>query len=135
MQGCAYSIDGIFTTLAIVVMFAFCVLAIAHAVYLAVSGVSSNAWNSAAEVVALAMNSSPTTYLHNTSAGIIGVNTFKTSVRILAKGRDVQREHLELVFGDEGLADPGTSKLVKNKDYGEIPTEAYTTSVQTHSVP
>lgn len=72
--------DGTFTILSIVVMFAFCVLAFGHTIYLVVSGVSSNAWNSTAEVVALAMNSSPTVYLHNTWAGIIGVNTFKTPV-------------------------------------------------------
>ncbi|KAI9872891.1 MAG: hypothetical protein M1830_001086 [Pleopsidium flavum] len=135
IQGWAYTIDGTFTILAIVVMFGFCVLAFGHTIYLGVSGVSSNAWSSTAEIVALAMNSSPTVYLQNTCAGIIGVNTFKTPVQILVRGDNDQTEHLELVFGDQETADAGASKLTKNKDYGELLTKGYTTSVQVHPAP
>lgn len=135
MEGWAYTIDGTFTKLAIVVMFAFCVLAFGHTIYLAASGVSSTAWNSPAEIVALAMNSSPTEYLHNTCAGIIGINAFKTPVQILARGDDEETEHLELVFGDKKTVDAGSSKLTKNKEYGEVLAKAYTTSVQVHPAP
>jgi len=135
IEGWAYTIDGTFTKLSIVVMFTYCVLAFGHTLYLVASGVSSDAWNSSAEIVALAMNSSPTAYLHNTCAGIIGINTYKTPVRILVRGDDDQTEHLELVFGHQKMADAGASKLTKNKDYGEVLTEGYTTSAQVHPAP
>lgn len=135
MQGWAYTIDGTFTILAIIVMFTFCLLAFGHTIYLVVSGVSSDAWNSTAEIVALAMNSSPTAYLHNTCAGIIGINTFKTPVRILVRGDDDQMEHLELVFGDQEMANAGVSRLTKNKNYGELLSKGYTTSMQVHPAP
>lgn len=135
MLGWAYTIDGTFTKISIVVMFAYCILAFGHAIYLAVSGVSSDAWNSSAEIVALAMNSSPTAYLHNTCAGILGINTFKTPVQILVRGDDSQTEHLELVFGHQETADARASRLTKNKDYGEVLTTGYTTSAQVHPAP
>ena len=49
------------------------------------------------------MNSTPSTTLRNTCAGIYEPHIFKTPVRILAR-RDEEGdgEHLELVFGAEG---------------------------------
>lgn len=131
VEGWAYSMDGTATTLAIVVMVTFCVLASAHIIYLTISGVSSNAWNSAAETIALAVNSSPTTYLQNTCAGIFGVNAFRIPVRIMVRGDENQGEHLELVFGGKGTVDAGMSKLVQNKEYGKLSAEeGYTTSAE-----
>lgn len=135
MEGWAYTPDGTFTKLSMVIMFAYCILAFGHIIYLLLSGVSSDAWNSTAEIVALAMNSSPTAYLHNTCAGIIGVNTFKTPVQILVRGDDNQTEYLELVFGNKDTVDAGASKLTKNKEYGEVLTKGYTTSVQVQPTP
>lgn len=83
------------------------------------SGVSSTAWDSTAELVALAMNSSPTKVLQNTCAGIVGRQAFSTSVRVLTTNPG----HLELVFGD--LKDPNSqaSKLVMNQKYGKLTSE------------
>ena len=123
IEGWAYSIDGTATILAIIVMVTFCVLALAHIIYLTISGVSSNAWNSAAETIALAMNSSPTIYLQNTCAGIIGINAFRIPVRIMVRGDENQGEHLEMVFGGKKTVDAGMSKLVPNKEYGKLSAE------------
>lgn len=96
-------------------MLAYCVLVLGHIIYSAISGVSSTAWDSVAELAALGMNSSPTKMLQNTCAGIIGRQAFKTPVRVLV----TTPGHLELVFGE--AKDPNaTSELVMNQKYGRL---------------
>lgn len=120
-SGWAYSIDGTLTMLAIVVMFAYCLLAFGHILYLTISGVSSGTWSSLADVVALAMNSAPTPHLQNTCAGIYGVNNSKTHVQILAvHDGDGGYEHLELVFWDNQETRADAARLVKNTEYGSL---------------
>ena len=109
-------IDGTFTKLAITVMFAYCLLTFGHFLYAAMTGVSSSAWDSVAELVALARNSSPTEALQNTCAGIIGTRGFRSIVRI----RETTEGHLELLFGDEGDYKVQTSELKLNEKYGRI---------------
>lgn len=121
IQGYAYSVNGTLTKIAVAVMIGFCILATAHSVYLATTGLSSATWDSAAEVVALAMNSTPTRLLQNTCAGITSARTFQTRVRVLASdngngnGKD---EHLELVFGD--VPNAKHSLIVENQEYGRL---------------
>ena len=114
VYGWLYSARGTTIILSITVMFAYCVLVFGHVIYSAISGVSSTAWDSTAELVALAMNSSPTEILQNTCAGIIGRKALKTPVRILA----TTPGHLELVFG--AVQNAQTSELVMNKKYGKV---------------
>lgn len=97
-------------------MVTYCIIVLAHIIYSAISGVSSTAWDSVAELVTLAMNSSPTETLQNTCAGVIGKAVYQTQVRVL-KTSD---KHLELVFGE--IKDPyaDVSKLVMNEKYGSI---------------
>lgn len=97
-------------------MFAYCILVFGHIVYSAISGVSSTAWDSAAEIVALAMNSSPTDILQNTCAGIVGRKALKTSVKVLA----TTPGHLELVFGEFKGPNAHNSQLVMNEKYGKL---------------
>ena len=104
------------TKLAIAVMLAYCFLVLAHIIYLAISGVSSTAWDSVAELVALAMNSSPTEALQNTCAGIVGKKAYETEVRVLK----TSEKHLELVFGEVKDSNADISKLVMNEKYGRI---------------
>ena len=113
--GWLYSRRGTTTVLAITVMLAYCILVLGHIIYSAVFGVSSTAWDSTAEVIALAMNSSPTKILQNTCAGIIGRQAFNTPVRVLV----TTPEHLELVFGEDKDQNAQTSKLQMNKKYGK----------------
>jgi len=105
--------------LTVVVMVAYCILAFAHTLYLGISGVSSGAWSSIADVLALAMNSAPTKHLQKTCVGIYRVNTFKTHVQILAvHNGDGKYEHLELVFGDNQETHADAARLEKNTEYG-----------------
>ena len=100
-------------------MFCYCLLAFGHTIYLLTTGLSSNAWDTAAEVVALAMNSTPTKFLENTCAGIFAVETFKTKVRAMVtdSGNGID-EHVELVFGD--VPNAKFSLLVENEEYGTL---------------
>lgn len=104
------------TKSAIAVMLAYCFLVLAHIIYLAISGVSSTAWDLVAELVALAMNSSPTEALQNTCAGIVGKKAYETEVRVLK----TSEKHLELVFGEVKDSNADVSKLVMNEKYGRI---------------
>ena len=74
------------------------------------------------------MNSSPTTHLQNTCAGIIGARTFQTPVRILATkgGRDgrKEQEHLELVFGPMNEEEAKLSGVKVNTEYGRLSAAA-----------
>lgn len=114
VYGWLYLAHGKTTILAITVMLAYCALVFGHVVYSAISGVSSTAWDSAAELVALAMNSSPTEILRNTCAGIAGRQALNTPVRVFATSPG----HLELVFGKVTDPNAQNSRLVMNEKYG-----------------
>lgn len=116
IYGWQYSTQETTTKLAIAVMVTYCVLALAHLLYSAISGVSSTAWDSTAELVALAMNSSPTEALHNTCAGIIGKRAYQTNVRVMK----TSEKHLELVFGEVKDPNADITKLVMDEKYGGI---------------
>lgn len=127
--GWLYSGRGTATVLAITVMLAYCVLVLGHIIYSAIFGVSSTAWDSTAEIVALAMNSSPTKILQNTCAGIIGRHAFNAPVRVLVTAPG----HLELVFGEDKDQNAQTSKLEMNKKYGKL-TLRKTTKMRSRSL-
>lgn len=118
LLGWLYAPHGASIKLAIANMFLYCILVLGHIIYSAVTGISSTAWDSAAELVALAMNSSQTQVLQNTCAGIIGRRALMSPVRVLVQ----EPGHLELVFGnvskDENIQN-GT-KLVVNQQYGKL---------------
>ena len=99
-------------------MISYCALALTHMIYLGTTGLSSDAWDSAAEVVALAMNSAPTEQLKNTCSGIIGVKPFRTRVWILATASEPgeREDHLELVFGEKSEATAFEIKIVPNQE-------------------
>ena len=86
------------------------------------TGISSTAWDSIAEVTALAMNSTPTAALRITCAGISELHVFKTPVRILAQQDEYgDGEHLELVFGGGREKDGGGRTIRANERYGTMP--------------
>lgn len=66
------------------------------------------------------MNSTPTTLLRNTSAGIRETNIFKFPARIVAKPDDVgEGEHLELVLGEHVEDKTVESRTIRvNQIYG-----------------
>lgn len=114
--GWLYSGSGTTTRLAVAIMLCYCILVLGHIIYSAIFGVSSTAWDSVAELVALTMNSSPTKILQNTCAGIVGRQALKTTVRVMA----TTPGHLELVFGE--IEDPNlqASEPVMNEKYGKL---------------
>lgn len=68
------------------------------------------------------MNSTPTTLLRNTCAGIMKLNIYKLPVRVLAV-RDSEEgdgEHLELVFGNVDEGDMRGTPIKPNRVYGTL---------------
>ena len=121
VNGYAYNTHGTVTRLAISFLLTYCLAVIAHIIYAGISGISSTCWDSIAEVTALAINSTPTTALRNTCAGITELNIFKLPVRILAfRDTEGDGEHLELVFEnlDEKALENKTIKA--NRVYGTV---------------
>ena len=90
------------------------------------TGISSTCWDSIGEVTALAVNSTPTTLLKNTCAGILELNIFKLPVRVLAFRDDEagDGEHLELVFGDVDEKEVRGTAIKPNRVYGTLPKMA-----------
>ena len=139
INGYAYNIRGVSSKVAISFLLAYCILALSHILYAAISGkrlsilvsdpvvnnlgISSTCWDSIGEVTALAMNSTPTTLLRNTCAGIMELNIYKLPVCVLAV-RDSEEgdgEHLELVFGDVDERDIRGTPIEPNGVYGTLP--------------
>jgi hypothetical protein len=133
VNGYAYSFEGITIKLAITILMLHAVLALCHTAYEVGSGLSSSSWDSVVELVALAMNSAPTTTLLNTCAGITKIATMKLMVRIVATKAD----HLELKFSSPSSV-KSTSRTKRpqelhldtanvfepNTVYGAFPSEA-----------
>jgi hypothetical protein len=111
--GLAYNLEGVPIKLAIAVLLIYCIFAVVHVCYAAISGVSSNSWDSILELTALAINSSRTQLLNRTSAGVETMDTVRQPVKICA----VNDDHLEIVFSQDGLEGKGFRKVVKNRAY------------------
>ncbi|KAL8787423.1 MAG: hypothetical protein Q9213_002200 [Squamulea squamosa] len=122
LGGYAYNTLTVPPRIAIAILTAYCLLVVGHTLYHAVTGISSNCWDTIAEVTALAMNSTPTTALRNTCAGITELHIFKLPVRILvSKDEEGEGEHLELVFGrveDEKMEE---RTIKANRKHGTLP--------------
>ena len=122
-SGWVYKPSGTSVRLATAVMVTYCVLALCHILYLGIFGISGDSWNSLAEVVALAINSSPTRHLQNTCSGIYGMRLFRTKVRVVATAQEAggKEDHLELIFGEKSEAKKPQIKLVVGEEYGSFP--------------
>ncbi|KAL9617461.1 MAG: hypothetical protein Q9160_007724 [Pyrenula sp. 1 TL-2023] len=107
VNGYAYSHKGLVQCVAIAVLGVYCLFALTHFFYSGLTGWTSNSWDSAPEVVALAMSSQPSKKLENTGAGIQTVELYEEKVQI--KARD---DHLEIVFQDTGF---GSETIEANK--------------------
>ncbi|KAI4212950.1 MAG: hypothetical protein LQ349_009315, partial [Xanthoria aureola] len=122
VEGYGFGLEGIAPKLTVAVLLIYCALVVGHVCYAAISGVSSTSWDSITEMVALAVNSSPTIQLRNTCAGITQMGVFQLPMRILtrkdAMGED--EDHLELIVGavDELVAK--RCRVQENHDYGTM---------------
>lgn len=110
VNGYAYSLGGATSIAAIIVLLIYCLLVIAHTVYVCFNSRSSSSWESISEIVALAMQSRATEYLRNTGPGISTKDIFRSPVQI----RDVG-QRVELTFVDTS---DGSRTIQENKEYG-----------------
>lgn len=118
--GWRYTARETTTKLAIVDMLAYRILVLGHILYSAISGASSTAWDSVAELLTLGVNSSPywDSAKHLLMQALSGEKRFSPTCRVL----QITDKHLELVFGDIKDQNADISKLVVNKKYGSLAT-------------
>ena len=98
-----YSSDGLSMKIALTILIVYCLVVLVHITQTSITGNTSTSWNSIAELFALAMQSPPTSKLHNTSAGIASLNTFKAqaSVRITQSAEEKTAGDLYLLIGED----------------------------------
>ena len=114
MYGYGYGIGSTSITLSIVVLSLYSVITILYLLYILITGSTSTAWNSAIELIALALHSKSPDNLPNTTAGINCSGTFSRSVGIRVNAE----EKLELVFAnDSDRRLGGLRKIQRNKAY------------------
>ncbi|KAI4269455.1 MAG: hypothetical protein LQ337_007268 [Flavoplaca oasis] len=122
VEGYGFGLEGLAPKLTVAVLLIYCVLVFGHVCYAAISGVSSTNWDSITEMVALAVNSSPTIQLRNTCAGITQMGVFQLPIRILtskdAGGED--EDHLELIFGAVNGTVAKKCRIQENREYGTM---------------
>ena len=124
LEGYAYNTLTTPPKIAIAIMMIYCILVVGHICYSGITGISSNCWDTIAEITALAINSTPTVALRNTCAGISELHIFKLPVRILVSGdEEGEGEHLELVFGKVDEESAKTRAIKPNTTYGTLPKE------------
>jgi hypothetical protein len=121
--------------LSLAILILYCIIAISHIVITAWTGVSSLAWDSVAEIVALCIYSRPAEELENSCAGIKATKILEQRVRIAAtRGwrdgageKDVSEgaepagmpaSHLELFFDSGEQAAVSTART--NHEYGAL---------------
>ncbi|KAJ8106197.1 hypothetical protein OPT61_g9698 [Boeremia exigua] len=114
MYGYGYGTSSPSIRLAMAVIATYCVITVLYFACILVTGTTSTAWNSAVELVALALQSSPPDHLGNASVGMDCLDTFNKSVGIRVNAED----KLELVFaGDRDLGERGLRKIERNVAY------------------
>ncbi|KAH7412362.1 hypothetical protein DE146DRAFT_751478 [Phaeosphaeria sp. MPI-PUGE-AT-0046c] len=116
MYGYGYSTDPTSIRLSIAVILAYSLAAVAYMVYILITGSTSTSWNSAVEIVALALQSKKPEYpdLGHTAAGIDSLGTLRQNVGI----RVNRSNELELVFAsDKNLDRGGLRKIERNRAY------------------
>jgi hypothetical protein len=110
-NGYSYSLHGSTRRLALAILLIHILFALIHSTLLVWIGWNCNILQSLYEVVALAINSSPTPILENTCAGITRLDTYKHIVKV----REVFEQHLSLVLEGE---EEYSKNVVAGKRYG-----------------
>ena len=111
--GIGYSPKTTAVIISMIVMSAYCVYVLSYLVYSAISGISSDSWDSISEMVGLALNSKCPEFLGHTSSGLDTMAFFKEPVSI----RTLQDEKLELVFENETENKRMYRRVTMNKAY------------------
>lgn len=113
-QGYAWNMDGLGIKISVPILILYCIYVTAHAAYIFTSGGSMPVWSSIANLTTLAMNSTPTSILKNTSAGISKRSTFRNLVSV----QEVEaNEQLELVFEEDKHSRGSLQKVAVGRAY------------------
>jgi hypothetical protein len=114
LYGYGYATRSTSILLAMAVMLTYCIITLLYIVYILITGSTSTAWNSAIELVALALQSRRPDHLGKIGVGLDSIHTFKEGVGI----RVNQDNELELVFAhDRDIDKRGLRKIERNKEY------------------
>jgi hypothetical protein len=109
-----YCTDTTSVRLALAVILAYCIITVSYMIYILVTGSTSTAWNSAIELVTLALQSRKPNCSGHIAVGIDSVDTFNQSVGIRVNNDN----ELELVFAsDRDIGTMGLRKIEHNKGY------------------
>ncbi|KIW34539.1 uncharacterized protein PV07_01316 [Cladophialophora immunda] len=111
--GTGYCIDTFPDVIAACVLGLYCACALGHLVWSICSGLSSNSWDSVAELVALALNSKRPAQLRYTSAGVETIGVFREPIRILEN----ETQSLEMVFENDADLKGTHKRLKRNQEY------------------
>jgi hypothetical protein len=109
-----YTTNSTSVRLSLAVILAYCIVTIVFMIYILVTGYTSTAWNSAIELVVLALQSRRPEYPGHTAVGIDSLHTLNQGVGIRVNKDD----ELELVFAsDRDLDSRGLRKIERNMVY------------------
>jgi hypothetical protein len=109
-----YTTDSTNVRLSLAAILAYCITTTAYLIYILVTGLTSTAWNSAIELVALALQSKKPDYPGRIAVGIDSLETLNQGVGIRVNKDD----ELELVFAsDRDIGSRGLRKIEKNMVY------------------
>ncbi|KAF3008608.1 hypothetical protein E8E13_007914 [Curvularia kusanoi] len=112
--GSGYGATTTSVRLSIAVICTYCVIIICYLAFTLITGYSSTAWNSAIELVALALQSKKPDHLGSVSVGIDNLGTFNEGVGIRVNADN----ELELVFAhDRDIGARDLRKIQKNREY------------------
>jgi hypothetical protein len=109
-----YCTDSTSVRLSLAVILAYCIITSTYLLYILVTGSTSTAWNSAIELVALALQSRKPDYTGRIAVGIDTLDTFNQGVGIRVNNDN----ELELVFAsDRDIDSRGLRRIEKNHVY------------------
>ena len=107
VNGYGYGVS-VASILSILVLLTYSGIALAYVLYVTFfSHITSDAWDTITELIALAVNSDPSFELQSTGAGISCLGTLKQDVKVR-----VTKGQLKLVFGSKYLEDTSTEASV-----------------------
>jgi hypothetical protein len=133
--GLGYGPDILAVRLSLAILILYSIIATTHILITVWTGVSSSAWDSVAEIVALCIHSRPAEELENTCAGIKATKVLEQRVRIAAtrgwrdeagtkdvpegaEATNLAASHLELLFDSGEQA--AVSAVKVNHEYGAL---------------
>ena len=117
VNGYAYSSTGVVQKAQLAIFAIYVATVLAHILWSLLTGLSSGSWGSAAEITALAWNSSPSESMANTGAGIDTTKVFKNNVKVLQMEAS-ESKNLVLVVQDEVRGEQQPRKVRLDKEYG-----------------